>query len=338
MSPPLGVAVIGCGLIGRRRAVVAAEHPGSRCVAVSDTVSFQAREVAAATGAEVVGDWRRLVERRDVDVIVASTPNGYLAEIAVAALGAGKHVLVEKPMGRNLAEAERMRAAARESGRVLKVGFNHRYHPAIAEAKRRFDADEVGPPVNARARYGHGGRPGYEKEWRGSRELAGGGELTDQGVHVADLLHWFRGEPGSAFAWLQTAVWPLGDLEDNGFGMFRFPTGVVAGFHTSWTQWKNLFSLEVFGTLGAFVIEGLGRSYGVETLTVYRRRPEGGAPECEALRYEGDDASWQEEWTDFLGAVVEGRPMLGTPDDGVAAMRMLDALYRSSAAGVPVDL
>jgi predicted dehydrogenase len=332
------VAVVGCGLIGRRRALEAAADPRSRCVAVTDPDAVAARKVGAEAGAEVVTDWRECLARPDVTAVVVSTPNGFIEEIATAALASGRHALIEKPMGRNLAEAQRMRDAAARAGRVLKVGFNHRYHPAIAEAKRRLDAGEIGTPINARCRYGHGARPGYEKEWRGSRELAGGGELTDQGVHVADLLHWFLGVPESAFAVLQTAVWPLGNLEDNAFGLFRYRSGCVASFHTSWTQWKNLFSLEVFGTGGAVVVEGLGRSYGVETLTVHRRMPAGGAPATATLPYDGEDISWREEWRDFLGAVLEGRPMLGTADDGVAAMRMLDALYRSAAQRVPAAL
>ncbi len=292
--------------------------------------------VAAAVGADVAQDWHAVVGRRDVDAVIVATPNGFLEAVVVAALDAGKHVLVEKPMGRNLAEAERMRAAAWGARRVLKVGFNHRYHPAISEARRRCAEGAVGPIINLRCRYGHGGRPGYEKEWRGSRELAGGGELTDQGVHVADLFHWFAGVPETAVAHLQTAVWPLGDLEDNAFGLFRFGSGVVASFHTSWTQWKNLFSLEVFGQGGALVVEGLGRSYGPETLTVHRRRPEGGVPVSETVAYQGEDPSWKLEWEDFLGAALEGRAMLGTADDGVVAMRMLRALYESAASGAPV--
>ncbi|MBI4503674.1 MAG: Gfo/Idh/MocA family oxidoreductase [Gemmatimonadetes bacterium] len=328
--------MIGAGLIGRRRAIEAASHPDSRCVVVVDADPGRAAEVARAAGATADTDWRSLMVRGDIDAVVAATPNGLLCEIATAALAAGKHVLVEKPMGRSLAEAEQMRASALRAGKLLKVGFNHRHHPAIAEAKRRFDRGDIGSPINARCRYGHGGRPGYEREWRGSRELAGGGELTDQGVHVADLLHWFLGLPASAFAWLQTAVWPLGDLEDNGIGMFRYDSGVVASLHTSWTQWKNLFCLELFGTVGALVVEGLGGSYGVETLTVYRRNLAGGAPESEVVRYDGNDCSWRDEWKDFLAAIRGGRPLGGSADDGVAAMRMLDALYRSAATGAPV--
>jgi predicted dehydrogenase len=143
---------------------------------------------------------------------------------------------------------------------------------------------------------------------------------------------------GTAYGGTQRAVWPLGDLEDNGFGMFRYAGGAVAQFHTSWTQWKNLFSLEVFGTRGALVMEGLGRSYGVETLTVVRRKPEGGVPDLETLRYEGEDDSWKLEWADFMRGVQGSSAMLGSADDGVAAMRMLDALYRSAESGQAVRL
>ncbi len=336
MSRILRTAVVGGGLIGRRRALAAGADPRSRCVAVADVNEAAARDLAAALGSGVAAyrDWREVVGRSDVDAVVVATPNGFLAEVTVAALEAGKHVLVEKPMGRNVEEAEQMRTAGRSAGRQLKVGFNHRYHPAIAEAKRRVDAGEIGPVVNLRCRYGHGGRPGLEREWRASREQAGGGELIDQGVHVVDLIHWFVGVPAWAFAYLQTAVWPLGDLEDNAFCLLRWRSGVTASLHASMTQWKNLFSLEVFGRDGAVAVEGLGRSYGPETLAVYWRRPEGGVPLSASTAYEGEDPSWRLEWEDFLGAVLEGRPMLGGADDGVAAMRMLKALYASAASGV----
>jgi len=334
------VAIIGCGLIGDRRARVAAASPATSCTAVCDADPSRARAVADAVGgARIETDWRRAVAAPDVDVVVAATPNAYLRDIAVAALDAGKHVLVEKPMGRDLAEALEMEDASRRARRILKVGFNHRYHPAIAEAHRRASAGEIGPVINARCRYGHGGRPGYEKEWRGNRALAGGGELTDQGVHVVDLLHWFVGQPRRAYAVLQTAVWPLGDLEDNGFGLFEYASGAVASFHTSWTQWKNLFSLEVFGRDGALVVEGLGRSYGIETLTLHHRRPEGGAPDSRSWRFEGPDESWAAEWEDFIAAIGNGAAsMLGSARDGIVAMRMLDALYRSAAGHAPVDV
>ena len=325
-----GVGVVGCGLIGKRRAAVAAATPASRCVAVTDASPAIARSVASETHAEAVGDWRAIVARDDVDIVVVATPNAFLAEVGIAAMEAGKHVLIEKPMGRNLEEAMRLAESARSTGRVLKIGFNHRYHPAIARAHEALERGDIGRIINVRCRYGHGGRAGYELEWRGSREMAGGGELTDQGVHVTDLLHWFAGVPVEAFGMVQTAVWPLGDLEDNGFGLFRFEGGAIASFHTSWTQWKNLFSLEVFGERGALQMEGLGRSYGPERLIIHRRRAEGGAPDTQEEEFPGEDISWQLEWDDFLGG-IDGRPMLGNAADGVISMRMLDALYRSAS-------
>jgi predicted dehydrogenase len=332
----LAVGVVGCGAIGRRRAEEAARHPRTRVVAVADVVPGVAAEVASALGARVASGWRELIAAADVDVVCVATPNGFLAEIARAALAARKHVLVEKPMGRTVEEARAIADAARAAERHVKVGFNHRYHPAIARAHAELSAGTIGAPINVRARYGHGGRPGYEKEWRGDALLAGGGELTDQGVHVVDLLHWFLGVPHDVYAVTQTAVWPLGALEDNAFAILRYPGGQVAAFHTSWTQWKNLFSLEVFGSRGSLVVEGLGRSYGEESLAIARRAMEGGVPGTERIVYEGPDTSWRDEWEDFVAGLLDGQRYLGDAADGLVAMETLAALYRSARAGVPV--
>lgn len=337
-SEQLGIGVIGCGLIGRRRAEAASLHERTRCVAVADPDAEAVTQVASSYDARVVSDWRMIVEAPDVDVVCVATPNGYLAEIAIASLQAGKHVLLEKPMGRNVDEARDIARAAERAGRFVKVGFNHRYHPAIARAHAELRSGTIGKPINGRAVYGHGGRPGYENEWRGDRSLAGGGELTDQGVHIADLLHWFLGVPQEVYAVTQRAVWPLGDLEDNGFALLRYTDDVVASVHTSWTQWKNLFSLEIFGDRGSLAMQGLGRSYGDETLTIARRAMQGGAPELERVVFDGPDTSWRDEWADFVGAILEDRPYLGGPTDGIVAMATLAAFYRSAAANAPVPV
>jgi predicted dehydrogenase len=331
----LGVGVVGCGLIGRRRAEEASRNEATRCVAVADVGVGAASKLAEDVGARVGLDWHDIVSADDVDIVCVATPNGLLAEISIAALGAGKHVLLEKPMGRNVREARAIAAAAAAGGRQVKVGFNHRYHPGIARAHQELASGTIGAVINARVRYGHGGRPGYEREWRGNLELAGGGELTDQGVHVVDLLHWFVGIPDSVFAATQTAVWPLGELEDNAFAILRYPGSRIATFHTSWTQWKNLFSLEVFGERGSLVVEGLGGTYGDETLTIAHRAMQGGAPRMERLVFDGPDLSWRDEWADFVTGIIEARPYLGGPADGIIAMETLAALYRSAKSGLP---
>jgi predicted dehydrogenase len=338
MAVSLRTAIVGGGLIGARRAEEAAAADASSLAVVVDTTESRAREIAGRFGAEWGIDWRPAVERDDVDVVVVSTPNAYTCEIAIAALERGKHVLIEKPMGRDLAEAEALADVARASSGLLKIGFNHRYHPALRAARERFAAGEIGEPIAIRARYGHGGRPGYEKEWRGSPELAGGGELTDQGVHVLDLIHWFAGVPEEAFAYASTAVWPIAPLEDNAFGLLRFPGGCVATLHTSWTQWKNLFSFELFGRDGSLVVEGLGGSYGVERLEVARRNPAGGVPDAHAEEFHGPDASWRDEWIDFTTAILRGSSYWGTPQDGLRVMRALRALYASVRDRVPYPI
>jgi predicted dehydrogenase len=333
VTPPLRVAVIGAGLIGTRRAREASLHAGSRVVSIVDVNEDAARRLAKEFHVLAQTDWRTIVNSDEVDVIIAATPNAFLADIANAALNAKKHVLTEKPMGRNLEEAAAMYEVAAASQHLLKVGFNHRYHPAISAAHAIVARGEIGRLINMRAQYGHGGRVGYDKEWRGNPQLAGGGELTDQGVHIVDLFHWFAGAPSEAFAYTQTAFWPIAPLEDNAFGLFKFRDGSIASLHTSWTQWKNKFLLEAFGTDGAVVVDGLGGSYGVETLTIIRRDASGGLPRKEAITFEGEDPSWKLEWDDFVRAIKTSEPYLGTPSDGLMAMRMITALYTSASDG-----
>lgn len=330
---PTGVAVIGCGLIGARRAGTAAAHADTDVRVVVDTDADRARDLAGRHGADWSTDWRDVLARDDVGAAVVCTPNAHLAPIALAALDAGCHVLIEKPMGRSLAEAESMAAAAARAGRVLKTGFNHRYHPAVSGAEQRFRAGEIGSLVQMRARYGHGSRPGCEAEWRGNADLAGGGELLDQGVHVVDLFQWLAGPPVRVQAELQTAVWPLAPLEDNAFGLLRFADSVVGQFHVSMTQWKNLFSLELHGSTGALVVEGLGGSYGTERLTVVRRNMAGGVPDVEVHEFPGSDESWTLEWEDFSTAIHGGTLRHGSPAEGVSVMRTVAALYEAGRSG-----
>jgi predicted dehydrogenase len=331
---PLQIAVIGCGLIGRRRARTAAADERTSLRLVVDTDPARAASLAAEYHASAATDWRAALAAHDIDAVVVCTPNALLMPIALEALRAGRHVLLEKPMGRTVSEAERLAAAAARAGPIVKLGFNHRYHPAISRAYEIFTSGGIGRLINMRARYGHGARPGCEQEWRGDRQLAGGGELLDQGVHILDLFHWIAASPPvRVHAELQTAVWPVSPLEDNAFALLRYASGVVAQLHVSMTQWRNLFSWELHGETGALVIEGLTGSYGVQTLTWVRRNLAGGPPDVNAQQYDQPDVSWTLEWSDFVGALCGGSLRHGTPADGLAVMRTVHALY--AAAGVP---
>jgi len=331
------VGIVGCGLIGNRRAQVA-QASGDEVLLVADIKPERAQMTAKTVGAEWTDDWRGVTSHPQIEAVVVATVNKTLLPITRAALQSGKHVLCEKPLGRNAWEAKEMMETAQKANRVLKVGFNHRHHPALWRAQKMAQSGKIGPLMSIRAAYGHGGRPGYDQEWRGDPELAGGGELLDQGVHVIDLCRWFLGDFVQVSGMLGTWFWQVAPLEDNGFALLRTAQGQVAQIHTSWTQWKNLFRFEIFGRDGFLLINGLGGSYGVETLTLGKRRPESGPPLMETWEFPGPDISWQTEWEEFKKAIQEGRQPLGSGPDGYQAARVIDAIYESSKTGRVVEL
>jgi predicted dehydrogenase len=328
----LRVAIIGCGLIGNKRARALA---GSKVVAAVDTHLPRARQLADQhPGCTAGDDWRPVVGRWDVDIVVAATTNDQLAPITLAAVNAGKHVLVEKPAARNAAELEPAAAAARrsfdQSGVVVKVGFNHRFHPALVKAREIVDSGALGPLMFLRGRYGHGGRRGMEKEWRGNPALSGGGEMLDQGVHLVDLARWFLGDFSEVSGHVGTYFWDW-PVEDNGFALLRTPQNQVAWLHASCTEWKNLFSLEIYGRDGKLAIDGLGGSYGVERLAYYKMLPQMGPPETTIWEYPGEDRSWHAEWAHFVECAHNRRQPVGNLDDALAALAVIGKLYSVGA-------
>jgi predicted dehydrogenase len=343
----LKVGIVGCGLIGKRRAQIAHQSQIDEVIIVADIDETLADTVATEFSCQSTKDWQDVVTREYLDIVVVATSNKFLMPIVVAALENGKHVLCEKPPGRNFTETQKMVETAKNTNRKLKIGFNHRHHPAVWKAHEISSQGTIGSLMFIRAIYGHGGRPGYDKEWRADAELSGGGELLDQGVHVIDLCRWFLGDFAEAIGFTSTYFWDLGffrangaepqsairQLEDNAFAALRTSQGQIAQFHTSWTQWKNRFSFEVFGRDGYVRIEGLGGSYGVETLEIGKRKPEGGAPEVEKVEFPGPDLSWQAEWQEFTAAIREGRQPLANGEDGLQTMRTIAAIYESAHTG-----
>jgi len=341
----LRVGVVGCGLIGNKRAKVIKNDPQSLLCCAADLDAFCAGGLLKKYGeGNACRDWKVMLETEKIDAVIVATPNKYLKKIVLWAAERKIHVLCEKPLGRDAWEAERMVSVATNNDIVLKTGFNHRHHPGIFKAHALLEEGAIGEPYFARCVYGHGGRPGYEKEWRASKDVCGGGELLDQGVHVVDLFRWFMGDFDEAFGYTPTYFWDM-EVEDNGFAFFRTEKGQTASMHTSWTQWKNRFTFEIFGEAGYLIISGLGGSYGKETLTVGKRPMDksrvayvGGVPEEETTIFDGPDLSWDLEWKEFTSAIREGREPLGSGKDGLEANRMIEAVYESAAANRPVEI
>ena len=170
-----------------------------------------------------------------------------------------------------------------------------------------------------------------------NKDLCGGGELLDQGVHVVDLFRWFVGDFNEAFGYTQTYFWNM-EVEDNAFAIFRKENGIIASMHTSWTQWKNIFSLEIFGEYGYLIIEGRGGSYGKQILKVGRRRVEGGAPDELIIDFPSEDISWENEIKEFISAIQENREPSGNGLDGYYANLMIEAVYKSSQEKMVVKI
>jgi len=321
------VGIIGCGLIGKKRA----DSFGSAAtlVACADKDLERARGLAARSGARASADWRPVVEASDVEMVVIATPHDSLAEITLAAIERGKHVLVEKPAARSATELAPVADAADRAKALVRVGFNHRYHRAFRKARELVDQGVLGPLMFLRARYGHGGRLGYEKEWRADAKISGGGELIDQGVHLIDLARWFLGDFTTIDGTAQTCFWDM-PVDDNAFLMLRTATQQVAWLHASATEWKNTFSMEIYGRDGKLSIEGLGGSYGTERLTWYRMLPEMGPPETTAWEYPMADDSWSAELAAFLDDIAHRRSPSPNLRDALAALRVVQHIYEKS--------
>lgn len=317
------VAIVGCGLVGAKRARSGADVDVVLCV---DVERARAEGLAAEVGAEVSTDWRDAVSRSDVDVVVVATPHDLLSEVAAAAALAGRHVLVEKPAGRSVDEIRRIEAAASASGVKVRVGYNHRFHPALQRSRQLVDSGEIGPLHTVRARYGHGGRPGYGAEWRSRRQISGGGELIDQGTHLIDLARWFLGDLVRVAAATPTYAWDT-DVEDNAFVLAETAGGKVAFLHASWTEWKNLFSFEVFGRSGKLEVSGLGGSYGTERLVLHSMLPGVTLPERTEWEYPDPDASFGAELDELVEDIrLDRRPEPGLAD-ALATMAVVEQVY-----------
>lgn len=327
----LGVAAIGAGRMGARRASVAAAAPGCRVLWVADPDLEQARQTAAPFQAQAAADHRTALDDPRVDCVIVSTTNDCLAPVAGAALEAGKHVLVEKPAARCAAEIEPLVSLAAEKRVVFKAGFNYRFHPAIRRAYDLLRGNEIGRLLHVIARHGHGGRLGLEREWRADPARAGGGELLDQGVHLIDLFRWMAGEEiATAQAIVATEFWPIQPLEDTAYCLLRTASGVNCSLVVALTEWKNRFQFEIVGERGILAIEGLGGSYGPEALTVVRRPEQFGVPQVETIPFDNPEQCWAGEWAEFVSAVRDGRAPLGDARDSLAALRVVEACYRSA--------
>lgn len=326
----MNLGIVGCGLIGHKRARAVRNHRSHRILGLCDTVIEKAEELLSVTKSELVTtDWKEIVESKNIDVVMVATTHDQLVPISVAAVEHGKHVLIEKPVARCAEEVLPLIEIAKKNKRVVQVGFNHRFHPALSQAKELVAEGTIGTLLYIRARYGNGARLNFEKEWRAQKNISGGGELIDQGMHLIDLSRWFLGDFTNVTGNLKTYFWDM-KVEDNAFLALETPLKQMAWLHVSWTEWKNLFCFEIFGKTGKLEINGLGGSYGVEKLTLYQMSSEMGPPKISQWEFPEEDRSWELEFKTFEDSIIKSDYSNRSLSDAYQALSIVDRVYRES--------
>jgi predicted dehydrogenase len=325
-------AIVGCGLIGQKRF---SALPHGSLTATCDLIPQRATDLARQAGPGCLATTSlEQALNTGPDAVIISTLNSELFPVALACLRAGKHILVEKPVATSVAQLDELSTVASTQGLLVRAGYNHRYHAAFQEAHRLCQSQVLGPLMFIRGRYGHGGRLGYEREWRADPKLSGGGELMDQGVHLIDLAGWFLGPWTHIDGHAATYFWDM-PVDDNAFLQLRNSEGSMAWLHASCTEWKNLFSFEIYGKHAKLHIEGLGGSYGVERLYVYRMLPEMGPPETIIHEFPRSDQSWAVETLAFVDDIRLHRTPVPGLAEARAALTVVESIYRKSGVTQP---
>ena len=328
MSGVLKVGIAGYGVVGNRRRAVIDAHPAFQTVAVSDIrLDGDGR---FEDGVHFFDDYAKLFDV-SLDVLFVCLPNDVAPVATTGGLERCLHVFCEKPPGRDLGDVARVIAAEkRHPGLKLKYGFNHRYHDSVRDALALVRSGELGRIINLRGVYGKSTIINFESDWRTKRAQAGGGILLDQGIHMVDLLRLFAGEFKDIHSVVSNDFWHH-DVEDNAYALMRTHEGVVAMLHSSATQWRHRFNLEIALEKGTLILAGLltgSKSYGIETLTVARAAEnDAGDPKERTTRYDRDP-SWADEVAEFADAITADTPIVnGSSEEALKTMELVYRIY-----------
>ncbi len=329
MSKKLRVGIAGYGVVGKRRRHFIDLNPYMKTVAVCDR-RFLEHPWDHESNLSIHTNYHDLL-KEDLDVLFVCLTNDVAAEVCVLGLEKGLHVFCEKPPGRNVSDIKKVIAAEKKQPHLkLMYGFNHRYHDSIKEAFRIIRSEELGKVINLRGVYGKSKIISFQSDWRTKREIAGGGILLDQGIHMVDLLRMFAGEFHDIHSFISNSFWKH-DVEDNAYALMKTKEGVVAILHSTATQWRHRFHLEISLERGSINLSGIlsgSKSYGSETITVAYSSGDGhGDPKEITTRY-NEDNSWRDEINDFANCVVHNKKVeQGSSLDALKTMELVFRIY-----------
>ncbi len=335
-----GFGMVGTGVIAAVHAEAIAALPDAALVAVTDVAVGAAAAFAAAHGCEAEPDLDALLARPDVDVVSVCVPSGLHAEIGIRAAGAGKHLVVEKPIDVTLEAADRLIEAARAAGVALTVISQHRFDPGLIEAKRLLDEGALGRLVLGEASTKWYRTQAYYDSavWRGTRAMDGG-SLMNQGIHYVDLLRWCMGPVREVTALCATQTHQI-EVEDTSLAALRFSSGALGTIVASTAVFPGFAQrLEITGTDGTITIEDGA---------IVRRSlaggahepggPPGGAAAAGSNPAALGLASHAAQLADLLAAIEAGREPAVTGESGRAALEIICAVYESARTGRAVTL
>jgi predicted dehydrogenase len=327
MERELRVGIAGYGIVGKRRRLFVDQHPHLQTVAICDRLIEQSGSLV--DGARAYSNYTALLAQEKLDVLFVCLTNEVVAEVTIAGLEQGLHVFCEKPPGRDLQDISNViLAERRHPGLKLKYGFNHRYHDSVRDALRIVEKQELGNLINLRGVYGKSKMINFDSDWRTQRAVAGGGILLDQGIHMVDMMRLFAGEFTQLHSFVSNGYWKH-DVEDNAYALMRTQSGVVAMLHSSATQWRHRFQLELSLERGSVLLAGIlsgTKSYGDETITIaYVGQNDQGAPKEQTTRYT-EDNSWRDEIFEFADSVVRDTPIVN--GSSYQALKTMELVYR----------
>lgn len=350
-------AVIGCGVIGRKHAtsIVALGRQAEFVLAV-DELSDRGEKLAVDFDAQHTTSVAAALARDDVDAVAVCTPSGLHADIAVAALNAGKHVVVEKPLDVSDDAADRVAAAEQRSGKTITVISQHRFDAASQLVHQAIRHGRLGRITSGVASIAWWRSQGYydSGDWRGTWALDGGGALMNQGIHTVDLLMWMLGEPVEVFAWTDCVAHNGIEVEDIAVATVRFASGALAVIHATTAAYPGLTArLQVHGDRGSAVIDNDQLAYfhaaepGAEAPSYgaaddgnqaqYLLNPGAGASAAGSDPAALSDAH-TDQYRDFIDAIENGRPPLVTVAEASRTLAVVRAIYESARAGTPLAI
>ena len=328
------VGIAGYGVVGKTRHRSIESNTSYKVTAISE--SNQEARQSIAPDLEVYNDYQSLIANAEIDVIFISLPNQFAAEATCLSLQKGLHVFCEKPPARTHAELlEVEKKSLQFPALKLMYGFNHRFHLSVEKAKALIKSDSLGRIINMKGVYGKSQMISFNQtDWRTNREASGGGILLDQGIHMLDLMRYLSEEDFTqVFSFIDNAFWNF-DVEDNAYVLMKSPSGLVAQLHSSATQWRHVFNLEITLERGSLILGGLltgSKSYGDETLTIITSdlSKDNGAPRESTSQY-NEDVSWDNEIKYFANSLADNTAIeRGSIHDAMETMKLIEVIYKA---------